>query len=110
MKKGHLLLIIIFLIIVIGSIWLYLRKPNTQPPVVETTICGTIEKVTDRNNYYMIENCVNKFYSYCASIYENKNPEEEDIKKTYNLLDKQYISFKNITQENLATILLPINE
>ena len=110
MKKGYLLLIIIFLIVVIGSIWLYLRKPNTEPPMVEPVIGGIIEKVTDRNNYYMVENCVNKFYSYCASIYENKNPEEEDVIKTYNLLDEQYIKFKNITQENLPTILAPINE
>lgn len=110
MKKGHLLLIIILLIVVIGSIWLYLKKSNTEPPVVEPKIGGVIEKVTDRNNYYMVENCVNKFYSYCASIYENKNPEEEDVIKTYNLLDEQYINFKNITQENLSTILLPINE
>jgi len=110
MKKGHLLLIIVFLIIVIGCIGFYLRKPNTEAPIVEPPLGGPIEKVTDRDNYYMVENCVNKFYSYYEAIFENKNPEEEDVKKTYNLLDKQYISFKNITQENLATILLPINE
>ena len=110
MKKGHLLLIIILLIVIMGSIWLYLKKPNTAPPVTEPQIGGVIEKVTDRNDYYMVENCVNKFYNYYASIYENKNPEEEDVEKTYNLLDEQYINFKNITNENLSTILLPINE
>jgi len=110
MKKGHLLLIIVFLIIVIGCIGFYLRKPNTEAPIVEPPLGGPIEKVTDRDNYYMVENCVNKFYSYYEAIFENKNPEEEDVKKTYNLLDKQYIKFKNITEENLSTILLPINE
>lgn len=110
MKKGHLLLIIIFLIVVIGCIGFYLNKPNTEKPVVETHIGGTIEKVIDRNNYYMVENCVNKYYSYYMSIYENKNHEEEDIIKTYNLLDKQYIDVKSITKENLATILPKINE
>ena len=110
MKKGQLLLIIILLIVVIGCIWFYLRKPNTESPVVETPVGATIEKVTDINNYHMVENCVNKFYTYYASIFENKNPEEEDVIKTYNLLDKQYISFKNITEENLPTILPAINE
>lgn len=111
MKKGHLLLIIVLLIIVIGCIWFFIRKPDTpEAPIVETSVSAPIEKVMDRNNYYMVENCVNKFYTYYASVFENKNPEEEDVIKTYNLLDKQYISFKNITQENLTTVLPKINE
>lgn len=110
MKKGHLLLIIVLLIITIGCIWFYLRKPNTETPIVETPVSKPIEKVTDRNNYYMVQNCVNKFYNYYASIYENKNPEEEDVKKTYNLLDKKYITFNSITEENLPTVLPEINE
>lgn len=110
MKKGHLLLIIILLIIVIGCIWFLIRKPNTETPVVERPVGAAIEKVVDRDNYYMVENCVNKFYSYYISVFENKNPEEEDVTKLYNLLDKQYINFHNITEENLPTILPKINE
>lgn len=110
MKKGHLLLIIILLIIVISCIWFLIKKPNTESPVVETPINALIEKVNDRNNYYMVENCVNKFYSYYISVFENKNPEEEDVKKLYNLLDEEYIGFYNITEENLPTILPKIND
>lgn len=111
MKRGYLLLIIILLIIIIFGIWLYIRKPDTEVPVIEPEIIEmTIENVTDRNNYYMVENCVKKFYKYCSSIYENKNPEEEDVIKTYNLLDKQYIDFKNINKENLHTVLVAMND
>lgn len=110
MKKGHLLLIIILLIMIICGILIYLKNSNTELPIDEIQTCGIIEKVTDRNNYYMVENCVNKFYSYYISVYENKNPEEKDIEKLYNLLDKQYIAYKSISQENLPTVLTSINE
>lgn len=110
MKKGHLLLIIIFLIMIICGIWIYLKNSDTNVPIDEIQTGGIIEKVTDRNNYYMVENCVNKFYSYYISVYENKNPEEKDIEKLYNLLDKQYIAYKSISQENLPTVLSAINE
>ncbi len=110
MKKGYLLLIIVLLIVIIGCIWSYLSKQEIENPTVDEPVGAPIEKVTDRNNYYMVENCVKKFYSYYSSIYENKNHEEEDIEKTYNLLDKEYIDYKNISEENLDTILLEINE
>lgn len=110
MKKRTLLLLITLLIVLILYIFLYLLKPEAEKPAEDINLGETIIKVSDRNNYYMIKNCVNKFYSYYASIFENKNPEEEDIKRTYNLLDEQYIGFYNITEENLATILPAINE
>lgn len=111
MKKGNLLLLIIALIIVIiVIIYIGIIKRNTQGPIYNppsTTVNQNtvLEEVTDRNNYYMIENCVKKFYKYYSAIYENKNIKQEDINKTYNLLDEKYISFKKITKENFTTIL-----
>lgn len=117
MKKGNLLLIIIILIImaIVGvSISIIItnrnKRPQVVPPTIEENENAKLKNVMDREEYYAIENCVNKFYKYYASIYEDKNPKQENLEKTYNLLDEKYILFKNITIDNLATVLPEMKE
>lgn len=105
MKKGSLLLLFItLLIILIVCIFGYLNKQEVEtPPIVETHVGGPLENVTDLDNYYMVKNCVNKFYNYYATMYENID--EDNIDKVYNLLDEKYINFNNLTKENVRTLL-----
>lgn len=110
MKKGNLLLLIITLLtiaIVVTFTIIIVKRNNIveeEPPEVVISD-NKMVSVTNRNEYYAIENCINKFYKYYASIYADKNPQEANIQKTYNLLDQKYINFKNITLDNMATVL-----
>lgn len=105
MKKGTLLLIITILIIFIicFGIVIKLNKQENITPIGETNVGEPLKKVTDRNNFYMVENSVKKFYKYYALMYENID--EENIEVVYNLLDEKYINFKGITIENIKTIM-----
>lgn len=110
MKKGNLLLLIITLliiaIVVTFAIIIVKRNNTVEEKKPEVVINETkLVSVTNKNEYYAIANCVNKFYKYYASIYADKNPQETNIQKTYNLLDEKYINFKNITLDNIATVL-----
>jgi len=115
MKKGNLLLLIITLLIIaiVGVFALIAgtrKNPEEKPPSIVTNEETKFKNVINRREYYIIENCVNKFYKYYASIYADKNPQEANLAKTYNLLDEKYINFKDITVENLATSLPEIND
>lgn len=115
MKKGNLLLLIMTLItiaIVITSVLIISRRNNItiENPPVEVNKETKLSSVIEKDEYYIIENCVDKFYKYYASIYADKNPQESNLLKTYNLLDEKYINFKNITLENMTTLLPKQNE
>jgi len=107
MKKGNLLLIAITLLIIsIVVIFSYLTKlRNNKPenPVNINNVDSKIQKVTDKNEYYMVSNSVKKFYSYYSLMYENID--EENIEKVYSLLHENYISYKKLTLENTRTVL-----
>ena len=107
MKKGNLLLLIITLIIIsmviVFSLIIIESRKNYSNLPIAININTEIKEVTDRNNYFMVKNCVDKFYKYYATMFDTK--EDVDIDKTYILLDKKYIEFKGITQENILTVL-----
>lgn len=58
--------------------------------ITETT--NPIEKVRERNNFYTVTACVNKYLSY---LYE------KNIDVLYNYLDPIYIEQNNITKNNI---------
>lgn len=74
-----------------------------------------IHAVTTKNDFYTVKNCVEKFYTYYSLIYdneimteelnENTNNQENDAESIYNMLDKDYINFKQITEDNILTKL-----
>ena len=105
MNKKNLLLIMIVLLIAIVCILMLIMNldtKNNEEPIQENYTEGIIEKVTDRDIFYMVENSVNTFYKY----YFSSNRETGDNSSIlYNLLDEKYIKFKNITKENLYTIV-----
>lgn len=117
MDKKKLLIIIIVLIILIVCIMATImalqsdenyeeKKEMTDmvEGIVEIQVDNQLKEVEIRNNFYIVKNCVNKFYSYRM---EQEYIEEklEDAAVLYNLLDEEYINFKNITKENISKIL-----
>lgn len=96
--------------------------PNMQNDPIE--IDSTIQRVSKKNNFYMVKSCVDKFYTYYESIYNEENDnyvideeakesiekqQKTDVKAVYGMLDEDYINYKNITLENLTSKLSKIN-
>lgn len=123
-----LAIIVVLLIITIISI-IYLNRGEVIYNIDESgseeelyNIDTSIKYVTSRNDYYAVQTCVNKYYIYYMSIFDNEDYNEEiDIedqeltkeqnkKYLYNMLDEEYINFKNITLDNIDTKLESINE
>lgn len=115
MDKKKLLIIIIILIILIICVMtaiIMLQNGENYEEKKEMTdlIEGTVEIQVDnqlkeveiRNNFYIVKNCINKFYSYKM---ETDNLEENDTKVLYDLLDVEYIKFKGITKDNISKLI-----
>lgn len=117
-----LAIIIVLIILVIMSIIYKNRgemvynidEVGTEDEIEE--IDNSLQYVTIRNDYYVAKTCTNKFYIYYMSLFDDEDEEDyETIKDTnkenlYNMLDKEYITFKNITLENLETKLEKIKQ
>ena len=92
----------------------YIATPSLEDDPIE--IKESLEKVTVRNNYYIVKNCVSKFYTYYSAIYNAEetnlirdeeaiasleNEKKQNIEAVYSILDERYKTYKNITLENL---------
>lgn len=123
LKKVMIIVLILILIFGITIVTILLRnKENTttvgqqsdrtQP---QTEFDSTVERVSIRNNFFMIKNCVDKFFANYIGIYnlqdktEGTIKEEDCIKAVYNMLDESYRKSQNITLDNLKTKLSKIN-
>lgn len=62
----------------------------------EEDMVGTksIERVTSRDDFYIIENCIQKYIGYVK---------EKDVEKIYGCLDEEFLEKENITKENIAS-------
>ncbi len=131
MKKKIRLMIIVSVVIaiIIGIILIILLKEqNNQLEENSITNIEEIEELaqrqeklhveTNRNRFYIIKNCINKFYnSYQCLNVSNLDiklmDEELDIEATikqhekeiYAMLDKEYINYKGITLDNVSNVL-----
>ena len=115
-----LAIVVVLIIIVIMGI-IYFNRGEVVYNIDEvgsddTTeeIDSTIQYVTTRNDYYAVETCVNKFYIYYMSLFDSEeadiDDEEENKEYLYNMLDEDYINFKNITLNNIETKLEEIKQ
>lgn len=109
MKKNNIfILIILFLIILLVIILMLLKVYSTRNQaspenIVDIEVEYSIKRITNRSNYYIIKNCIDKFYIYYSTIQNyGKNGKTEEI---YNMLDEEYIKYKEITQENILSKL-----
>lgn len=100
-KVLKILIIVIFImVIILGTILLGIVK--TQEKNLNTMIeteekeeaTGTkkIEKVTSRDDFYIVENCIQKYMKYL---------EQRDTEKVYGCLDEEYRNNKKITKDNI---------
>ena len=130
-KKWIIILVIILIIIIgilIGTIYQNRGKIvygiDEEYVEIEYELETAIRKVSNRNNYYIVKTCVNKFYTYYAAIYdiesENyiideetkisiENTQKQYAEVIYNMLDTRYIEFNQITKENILTKLESFN-
>lgn len=117
-----IILLLLYNDAVIKSAEEYIATPATETDPIE--IEEKLEEVTIRNNFYVVKNCITKFYTYYSEIYNNKssslimdeeaiasleNEKTENIKAVYNILDENYKIYKNITLDNLTQKLSSIN-
>lgn len=120
-KKLIFILIIIALIVISLIIYIILKNKgqviygiDEEGVGVDYNYTKEIKEVSIRNNYYVVETCLNKFYTYYTetSLDQDEDVEIESIRKQalYEMLGKEYIENKGITEENILEILPEINE
>lgn len=112
-KKFILILIVLLILLLIAMVILlkcfkvreekYVADPPIEIPQRE--IETNLSKVTNVSNYYAVKSCVDKFYTYYAMSFENNSYSEN----LYNILDTEYLTFKNITNDNILKQLPKIN-
>ena len=116
-KIKKIIIILIIIAVILGLIILnsikkynkYIEEVKTQLPEQQEykpTIIKTIHEETARDKYYIIKNCIEKFYLEYAKIYQDeKNITIKLKKQLYSLLDDEYIKYKGITIENMLSKL-----
>lgn len=128
LKKVIIILIIILIILIAIAIMVIKNKNNEykpDPPIenTEIEIENTIKKVSNRNNYYIVEKCTNKFFNYYQTVFNIEEAynltgeqtqdtineiQQQNIEILYNVLDQEYITSRNITKDNILTKLKEI--
>lgn len=103
MNKILKTIIMIIVIIVILVIALFILKNKSENnvnaiPIINEEnieIGGTkkIEKVTSRDDFYIIEKCIQKYMGYLK---------EKDIEKIYGCLDEEFLEKENITKNSIT--------
>ncbi len=117
------LIVIISIILIV--IFLIKKSPqynideydDTQGELGINKFDSSVQNVKIRNNFYAVKLCMNKFYNYyfeTTGKLNNKYIVDEEQsnsnnKVLYDMLDNKYISFKNITEENILNRLPKIN-
>lgn len=134
MKLKKIIIILIIVLIILLSIVAFLiihrknisEKYQATPPteIPEIEIDSKLKSVNARNDFYKVEQCVNKFYTYYSAIYGTqkdnyimddeaiasiKQEQEQNVNAVYNMLDNEYINYKGITKDNLSTKLNKID-
>ena len=122
LKKIIIILIALVLIFLIILAILLVNKANDEiyfdPPTseVEVEIIRQLSQVDSINNYYAVQTCINKFYQYLTKINTDESEdylsdsEKINQQAIYNMLDRRYIDYRNITLENIFDIIPQIEE
>lgn len=132
-SKKRIIICVVLLLMLVISLGLFLKltkKDNNKsitvsPPQNEYTHAENknLRKLTKGSYYDTVEECVDKFFKFYCGIYEPESfntlinyTNQEDIERVrdnnieavYNILDENYISFSNITEDNLQKELKEI--
>lgn len=120
MFKRIIIIVMVIVIIIISIILLYMyfigKEDNEYTYIEENNfeIKKNVQKVENRNDYYMINTCVDKWFSYLMktnsddynTLYEGmsgviQKEEENSAIALYNMLDPIYIEYKDINEKNV---------
>lgn len=124
MKKWIIIISVIIVILITAIILLCLNNNDEHIQVTpeegrvqeRTDFTETIKQVSILDNFYIVKNCVTKFYTYYSNIYsqeesykiideetENyiKSVKQESAQAVYNMLSSEYKDLRNITQSNI---------
>lgn len=133
LKKWILVLGILIVIIIIILIIAILYQNNAEiihgvdeeGSDISFDVDTTLKPVTVRNNYYIVKNSINKFYTYYFNIYDLEsdnyiideeveasieNTQQQYANAIYDMLDTEYKNSMEITQDNILDKLPEINE
>ena len=124
--KIAIIALVIIMIIILVLIFNLKDEPTVPKGEFETgdeykvEVESQCNVVSNRNNYYVVESVVNKFFEYCNLINDAgssyaivdeaveetlKEEKQENAKAIYSMLDSEYIQENGITQENLLAKL-----
>lgn len=95
--------IIIILIMITLLVIILTKKDNVHYPE-ETELqqdTQTVERVKNRNDYFTVSNCVDKYITYLTT-------KQKDI--LYNYLDEEYRQKNNITEDNIYSHIETLND
>lgn len=124
LKKVIIIMLVFILIFSLSIVVILVNNRNKQTVEGETDrsepqteFDSTIQRVSIRNNFYMIKNAVDKFYGNYIGMYNSldditemgeisKEEQEKECKEAvYSILDEEYRNYKNITLDNLQSKL-----
>jgi len=71
----------------------------------QIVVDNIVRPVKVRNEYFVVETCVTKFYSFYSEI---NTEDKTSVQPLYNMLDEKYISFSGITEDNIIKKLKKI--
>lgn len=131
-KKTIIVILIIILIVSLTTVAILLwhrgktdeKQATPAMPTDPVEIDNTLQRVSKRNNFYMVKSCVDKFYAYYESLYNSQGDsiiideeaqksldkqKEENKNAVYSMLDDTYIDYKNITLDNLTSKISKID-
>ena len=98
--KTIIIVIVIIVILIIALILLKNEKeynsneiPKTMEENIEIGGTKKIEKVTSRDDFYIIEKCIQKYMKYLK---------EKDVEKIYGCLDAEFLEKENITEDSIT--------
>lgn len=117
-----LIIALIVLLIIIFNLNNQNGTDGNEALQVSEEVDSILKLTSDRNKYYTISEIVGQYYSYYATIYNLSNyysqedtdafseAERESVNALYDMLDKEYIADKGITQDNLKSSLKEIKQ
>lgn len=123
MKDIKKLILIIAIICIIMVVLILLLKVNSKYNTTNTLneielveevedvedMENTLKRMNDRSDFYAVEGCITKFYTYYADSFSSDDLSEEGAKAIYSMLNEEYIKENEITQQNIVTKLKKIN-
>ena len=118
-KIKYIIIVLIILLIITLSILFYYIYNNKLKPILDVDEVGqgismevdnNLKLVTSRNDYYVVSACVNKFYQFLTNTPGiNISNESSSKQAIYQMLDARYIEYKKIDENNIFSIISPIN-